>query len=109
MHKLGKVFIIFIVLSVVYVDWGNVIESEVNLSLDTLYEVDVDNDGTKESDKSEEESSLTTNFLYCEKIKETSVSAIEFEYSEVISKYHQDNYSFFVISRVERPPNFKLI
>lgn len=109
MCKLGEVFIFIIIASVIHIDWGNVIESEVNLSLETKYEIDVDNDGTKESDKSKEDSNFTSTFLYFEDIKAPSITRLESIYNLVISNYYQDNYSFYLISRIERPPSFKLI
>ncbi len=109
MRRLGEVFLFFIILSIVHIDWGNVIESEVNLSLETKYEIDVDNDGMKESDKSERESNFTSHFLYFEKIDIPLISRIESVYRQLISNYFQDNYSFYLLSRIERPPSSKLI
>lgn len=109
MRTLCNIFIILITISIAHVDWGNVIESDINLSLETKYEIDVDKDGTKESDKSEDESNLTSTFLYYEDIKSPLLLREESICNLVISNYYQDNYSFYLVSRIERPPSFKLI
>jgi hypothetical protein len=100
---------LIIMLSFVHIDWGSVIESEMNLALETKYEVDFDKDGKKESDSSEDEPSIINTLLYFSHATIQLADIIPHKYKLIIPTSSCGSYSFYLISRIERPPNSKLI
>lgn len=89
-------------------NWGNIIESEINLSLDTKYEIDLDNDGNMESDGAEKEGNSLKHIELGVIFQRVSNTPPKREILRERPIYHTFSYSFLFIRKIERPPNFKL-
>lgn len=108
MQKLNSLFIFLIMLSSIYPDWGSIIESEINLVLETKYEIDLDKDGVKESDKAEGDTNVSYALLFIEESRALDILQTEIDTQKLILSFKIDSYNLYLISRVERPPNHKL-